>query len=144
MASPSNRPFTSLGEIPGFCARTRAAAPAVTAEAKDVPDPTKLAAPTMAPGLVRAMVEPGSSKLMTERPGATRSGLSQPSYSVGPTDENEHMPHWDGLGDPLSAYAPTLMASGSSAGLVIVPLKGPELPAATTTVMPADQADSTA
>src|SRR5690242_596238 len=36
------------------------------------------------------------------------------------------------------------MAKGSSPGLVIVPLNGPELPAETTTVIPAAQAASTA
>src|SRR5665213_151564 len=101
MALPSRRPLTPLGLMSGLADSTRAAAPAGMAEAKDVPEPTKLAVPTTAWGLARAMVEPGSSRLTTERPGATRSGLSQPSNSVGPTEEKAQAAHLAGADELL-------------------------------------------
>jgi hypothetical protein len=45
---------------------------------------------------------------------------------------------------PRSSVAPTVITHGSSAGLVMVLGAGPLLLAATTTVMPAAQARSTA
>ncbi len=48
------------------------------------------------------------------------------------------------LAVPWSSRAPTVMTSGSSPGLRMVPLKGPALPAEVTTVTPLRQAASTA
>src|SRR5580658_8016173 len=104
---------------------TRAAAPLVMAALNEVPEPTKLAVPIRAVGFWVSMVEPGSRKLITERPEATRSGLNQPSGEVGPTLLN------DGTLSPavatlaLSSRAPTVITSGSSPGDMIVPLNGP-------------------
>ena len=125
-------------------ARTSAAAPDVMAVEKDVPDPTKFPLPITDCGFSWAMVEPGSRSPMTDLPGATRSGFSHPSNWVGPTDDQGQAYQLAGEGELLSAYAPTVIASGSSPGLVIVPAEGPALPADTMTVMPARQARSTA
>ena len=110
----------------------------------EVPDPTKLAGPIRAEGLAVSTVDPGARRLTTERPDATRSGFSQPSTEVGPTLENAVIVSSDGSAVPWSSRAPTVITSGSSPGLRIVPLKGPALPADVTTVIPARHAASTA
>ena len=84
-------------------ASTSAAAPEVIAVENEVPDPTKLPVPMTDCGLDSAIVEPGSSRPITDRPGATRSGLSQPSNWVGPTDDHGHAYQLAGDGESLSA-----------------------------------------
>ena len=53
-----------------------------------MPEPTKFEVPTRADGNPESIVEPGSRRLTTERPDATRSGLNQPS-GVGRADTAE-------------------------------------------------------
>jgi hypothetical protein len=71
------------------------------------------------------------------------SGLDTPSW-VGPRLENAAV--LSSVRSLLSCTfaAPTVSTKGSSAGLLIVPLSGPRLPAATTTNTPANQSCSTA
>jgi hypothetical protein len=56
--------------------------------------------------------------------------------AVGPREDHAGTVSLRSLLSPLSSYAPTVRTIGSSAGLVMVPACGPELPAATTTTMP--------
>ena len=128
----------------GSSCLSSAAAPLVMAALNDVPEPTKLAVPMRADGLLTSIVDPGTRRLTTERPAATRSGLNQPSMAVGPAALNVVMVSSTVGAVPLSSMAPAVMTSGSSPGEVIVPLFGPVLPADATTTMPAFQAASTA
>src|SRR5262249_17290734 len=105
-----------------------AAAPLVIAALNDVPEPTKFAVPTSADGNKVSIVEPGARRLTTERPDVTRSGLNHPSMFVGPALLKVVATASFGLVEPTSSRAPTVIASGSSPGERIVPLKGPELP----------------
>ncbi len=141
---PSSVPLTVFGVYDGSAAMSNAAAPLVTAELNEVPDPTKLALPTRADGFCVSIVDPGSRRLTTERPELTRSGLNQPSGLVGPTLLNVVMLSSAGLACAPSSTAPAVITSGSSPGDVIVPLSGPEFPADVTTTMPDSQACSTA
>jgi len=140
----SSVPLTVFGVYEGSAAKSRAAAPLTTAALNEVPEPTKLPVPTRAEGYCASMVEPGSRRLMTERPDDTRSGLNHPSGLVGPTLLNVVMLSVVGLVWPPSSTAPTVMTSGSSPGERMLPLPGPELPAETTTAMPDSHAFSTA
>src|SRR5205807_5272338 len=140
----SSFPFTTSGFGSEPEASTSAAAPLVMAALKEVPEPTKLALPTRAEGYLVSMVDPGVRRLTTERPEVARSGLNQPSTMVGPTLEKSDTLSSAGEAVPWSSRAPTVMTRGSSPGLMIVPLKGPALPAETTTTTPARQAASTA
>src|SRR5271157_292272 len=69
-------------------------------------------------------------------PGALMSGLTVPSL-LGPLELNDAT-------TSLLSVAPTVKASGESAGQAIVLLPGPLLPAATTTTLPAFTAAETA
>src|ERR1700722_14346347 len=75
---PNRLALTSLGASFGLALRMRAAAQAVMAELKEVPDPTKLLLPMTAEGFWTSTVDPGARRLTTDRPGATRSGLNKP------------------------------------------------------------------
>ncbi len=66
--------FTWSGVRSGRCWRSSAAAPETTAAACEVPLPRKNRSPTRAAGWSTSMREPGSRRLMTDVPGATRSG----------------------------------------------------------------------
>ncbi len=90
------------------------------------------------------MAEPGARRLMTDRPGATRSGFVRPSAAVGPWPEKPAMTSSPWPEVPLSSEAPTVMTSGSSPGLVTVPAPGPLLDDETVTTMPLSHARSTA
>ena len=136
--------MTVSGEYDGWSASNSATAPLTTAELKDDPEPTKFEGPTRADGKSESIVKPGSRRLNTERPDATRSGLNQPSGVVGPTLLNVVIVSLAGLAWPPSSRAPTVMTSGSFPGDRMVPLSGPASPAETTTVMPAVHAFSTA
>src|SRR5579872_6316257 len=136
-AEPSRAALTVLGWAWLWVARSSAAAPLVMAALNDVPEPTQLPVPMRAEGLLVSMVEPGASRLTTDRPEVTRSGLNQPSGLVGPALENVAMVSPEGDTAPWSSTAPTVMTDGSSPGDRTVPLNGPELPADTTTTMPA-------
>jgi len=109
-----------------------------------VPEPAKPAVPTTDPGCCRQIVEPGTARLTSDRPDATRSGLAQPSGEVGPAALKSFISSSDGSGVPLSSRAPTVTTNGSSAGDRIVPLNGPLFPAETTTVIPWFQTACTA
>ena len=74
--------------LDGSSCLSSAAAPLVMAALNEVPEPTKLAVPTTADGLATSIVDPGTRRLTTERPEATRSGLETPAL-VGPTPEND-------------------------------------------------------
>ena len=139
----TRRPFTSFGRSSGCACNIRATAPLVIAVLNDEPVPTKLAAPMRADGFWSSTVEPGARRLMTERPDAIRSGLKTPR-TVGPTLLKLGTESSVGITVPLSSSVPTVTTRGSSPGEVIVPFAGPELPAETTTTMPAFQAFSTA
>ena len=89
------------------------------------------------------MVLPGARREITWAPGAATSGLASP-WAVGPRPEKSGSWSSPTAAVPRSSVAPTVTTQGSSAGLVMVPGSGPSLLAATTTVMPADQARSTA
>ena len=141
---PSRRAFTSSGDRPGLSARTSATAPLVIAALKEVPEPTKLAAPTWADGYPLSIAEPGAARLTTDRPGATRSGLTQPSGEVGPTLLKSVISSSAVDGVAMSSSAPTVMTRGSSPGDRMEPLNGPAFPAEVTTVMPEFQTASTA
>ncbi len=65
--------FTSSGVACGLWSRIRAAAPATTAAAWEVPLPRKNRSPTRAPGWSRSAEDPGTRRPITERPGATTS-----------------------------------------------------------------------
>src|SRR5215471_2422025 len=90
------------------------------------------------------MVEPGAARLTTDRPDVTRSGLTQPSWLVGPTLLKSFIRSSATSGWARSSSAPTVIASGSSPGDRIVPLNGPAFPADATTAMPEFQTASTA
>src|SRR6266536_1323255 len=82
------------------------------------------------------IVEPGAARLTTDRPEVTRSGLTKPSADVGPALLKSHISSSVSDDAAMSSRAPTVMTSGSSPGERMVPLKGPELPAETTTAIP--------
>src|SRR6266571_3375667 len=90
------------------------------------------------------MAEPGAARLTTDRPGVTRSGLTQPSGDVGPP--LLQLVISSSLGEPvaMSARAPAVITSGSAPGDRMVPSNGPALPAEATTVIPAFHTASTA
>src|SRR3954451_8475009 len=134
-----NRLFTWSGLSCGCASRRSAAAPDVTAAAKDVPDPLKYASPTRPVGNWVSIVDPGARRETTDRPGAIRSGLAKPS-PVGPTPEKPGTVSSLRPVVPASSTAPTVITSGSSPGFVTVPTAGPRLPADTTTTMPASHA----
>src|ERR1700732_2419070 len=110
----------------------------------EVPDPTKFAEPILAEGWLVSVVEPGAARLTTDRPEVTRSGLTQPSAEVGPTALKSFISSSVMDAVAMSSKAPTEITSGSSPGERMLPLNGPEFPAATTTAIPACQTASTA
>src|SRR5205807_6389220 len=75
------------GVSEGLAWNIRAATPETTAVACDVPVPLKYESPTRADGWVTSMRDPGSRSDTMEIPGATTSGLANPSW-VGPSEEN--------------------------------------------------------
>src|SRR3954469_14143015 len=89
------------------------------------------------------MKEPYERVATTNRPGATTSGFVKPA-AVGPRADQSAMLSSVSEPVPLSSKAPTVMTSGSSAGLRIFPDVGPALPAATTTTTPSRHRRSTA
>src|SRR5690349_11206256 len=86
------------------------------------------------------MYEPGTRKLWTCTPGATRSGFRVPS----PLDEKLGIVSSLLEFVPRVSAAPTAMMKGSIAGLVNLPDAAPLLPALLTTTMPLRQATSAA
>ena len=70
--------------------------------------------------------------------------MTQPSGDVGPTLLKSVISSPATDGEAMSSRAPTVMTSGSSPGERMVPLKGPALPAETTTAMPEPQTACTA
>src|SRR5919204_234251 len=122
------------------CAWTScAAAPDTNAAAWEVPLPRKNRA-SMAPvgAYWASMYEPGTRRLCTCTPGATKSGSRLPS----PWLENAGTTSSEVPLVPRVSFAPTAITNGSVAGSVIPP--APLLPALVTTTMPARQATSTA
>src|SRR5881397_483907 len=94
-------------------------------------------------GLARSTVEPGDRLETTERPGASRSGLANPS-TVGPLEENVASLSSLLLTVVRSLLDPTVTTNGSLPGARMVPGALPPLPAAVMTVMPAFHNRSTA
>src|SRR5437588_12793830 len=89
------------------------------------------------------MVDPTARTETTDLPGATKSGLANPS-PVGPTPEKVAS-----VSSPMpavvwSSLAPAVMTNGSSPGAAIVPGAVPPLPAAVTTTTPEFHTRSTA
>src|SRR2546423_12655551 len=90
------------------------------------------------------MVGPGDRTDRTDLPGASTSGLANPSAVVGPTAENEARVSSLLFEVVWSSAAPAVMTRGSSPGLEIDPGAVPWFPAAVTTTMPEFHTRSTA
>src|SRR5688500_19519829 len=105
------------------------------ADENDVPEPRKYELSQRAAGLALSRVEPGDLTDRTDFPGATTSGLANPSAAVGPTPENEASVSSEMAAVVRSSTEPAVMTSGSSPGLEIVPGAVPRLPAAAPTTM---------
>src|SRR5262249_55287987 len=153
--------FTSGGVRPGFACNMSAAAPATTGAATDVPlnSISVWFGAWVAPGtiascgyVVTSWFHPARVPRMSEEsapttrlPGATRSGLSQPS-TVGPRELKPATVSSARAVVECMLIAPTVITVGSWPGDPTAPYISrpsavlPALPAATTTTMPAADA----
>ena len=131
--------FSSSGVRSGRCWSIRAAAPETTAVACEVPDPrnSRSSSATRPPGASTSMREPGTRRLITESPGASRSTLRSPSPD-GDHFDVRHLPF------SRSSALETEITVGLFAGLASRCAPRPSLPPATTTTMPWSQAFSIA
>ena len=117
--------LTCSGVMPGLASIIRAATPATTAAAWDVPLPLNSWSPTRAPARSASTVEPGARSETTRRPGASRSGLRSRA-TVAELEKGATLSSPSAAVPPTSA-APTVITDGSSPG-VTVPGPGPRCP----------------
>src|SRR5687768_9276111 len=71
-----------------------------------------------------ASVDPGASSPTILFPGATRSGLTNPSNHVGPRELYVAITSSDRCAVPLVLIAPTVIANGETPGIVMRPSSG--------------------
>jgi hypothetical protein len=135
-------PFTWSGVQFGCRARSWAAIPATTGAANEVPDSRRYVPATMFDGKSWRSFEFAGAGASMYRPGATRSGRTNPSYDR-PYEEKGAIRSSPVTAVSLVSAAPTTMKNGLWAGAKSA-VSAPVFPEATTTVTPLNQSCSSA